>query len=52
MRNLAFVSWLLGWAWLMCAYPPKHDVFENTAINFLVWIVVGVATYERRKLPS
>lgn len=49
MRNLAFVIWMLGWAWLLCAYPSAKPDAGFGAFWIIAWLFVGVLTYEDGK---
>lgn len=49
MRNVSFVAWMLGWPWLISAYPGEKPLSEPGLFVFtVVWIFVASLVYERR----
>ena len=48
MKNLPYVAWMLGWAWILSAYPSHTEPTALSALVFiLIWIGVGELIRER-----
>lgn len=53
MRNISFVAWVLGWPWLLSAYPGDEPLSEAAlAVFTLIWIAVSCLVYEPRVRQS
>lgn len=49
MRNVAFVAWVLGWPWLLAAYPTQQPLSDASMFVFTaMWAGVAIITYERK----
>lgn len=49
MRNVAFVVWMLGWPWLLAAYPTDRPLSDPAMLVFTaIWVGIAIITYERK----
>lgn len=53
MKNLAFVIWMLGWVYLINAYPSPNEGYSKTdkgivaMVELVLWVVIGILLYEK-----